>query len=69
MNYPEFKNKTVIITGGASGIGLLCGQCFAKEEANIVLVDINEKALQQKCTEIVASGEKGELFCCRRKGL
>lgn len=58
MSYSEFKNKTVIITGGASGIGLLCGRCFAKEGANVEFVDINEKALQQNCDEIVASGGK-----------
>ncbi len=47
-----FKNKTAIITGGASGIGLLCGQCFADEGANVLLVDINEEALIEKCKEI-----------------
>ncbi len=51
-----FKNKTAIITGGASGIGLLCGQCFANEGANVLLVDINEEVLVEKCKEI---NEKG----------
>ena len=54
----EFTNKTVVITGGASGIGYLCGQCFAKEGANVVLVDIDAEVLQQKCAEIIASGGK-----------
>ena len=54
----EFKNKTVMITGGASGIGLLCGQCFAKEGANVVLIDINEEALKEKCFEINENGGK-----------
>jgi NAD(P)-dependent dehydrogenase (short-subunit alcohol dehydrogenase family) len=58
MSDSEFRNKTVIITGGASGMGLLCGQCFAKEGANVLLVDINEKVLPQKCAEIVAAGGK-----------
>lgn len=37
--------KTVLITGGASGMGLLLGQCYAKEGANVVLADINKQAL------------------------
>lgn len=45
-----FDGKTVIITGGASGIGLLCGQCYAKEGANVVLVDVSTEQLD-KCVE------------------
>ncbi|MBP3396678.1 MAG: SDR family oxidoreductase [Clostridia bacterium] len=41
----EFLNKTVLIVGGASGMGLLAGKCFAKEGANIVLADINAEGL------------------------
>ena len=41
----EFLNKTVLITGGASGMGLLAGKCFAKEGASIVLADINKEGL------------------------
>ncbi len=44
------SNKTVFISGGASGIGYLCGECYAKEGANVVLLDINEKALNE-CVE------------------
>ena len=31
----EFRNKTAIITGGASGIGFLTAKCMAKEGANV----------------------------------
>ncbi len=51
-----FQNKTVIITGGASGMGLLCGQCFAKEGANVVLTDINQAAVKEKAEEICRNG-------------
>lgn len=44
--------KTVMITGGASGMGLLLGQCYAKEGANVVLTDINEDALNACVDEI-----------------
>ena len=52
----SFQNKTVIITGGASGMGRLSGECFAAEGANVVLADINEAALIELCDAINAKG-------------
>lgn len=46
--------KTVLITGGASGIGLLSGKCYAREGANVVLVDCNREALDAAVAEIEA---------------
>ncbi|MBQ2707665.1 MAG: SDR family oxidoreductase [Clostridia bacterium] len=48
--------KTVLITGGASGMGLLLGQSYAKEGANVALVDINQALLDEKVAEINAYG-------------
>lgn len=48
----EFANKTVLISGGASGIGLLAGKCFAREGASIVLADIDPTALDAAVAEI-----------------
>ena len=42
----RFENKTVIITGGAGGIGLAAGKLFAREGGNVMLVDLTEDALQ-----------------------
>ena len=52
----EFQNKTAIITGGASGMGYLTGECLAKEGANVLLVDVNAEALAEKCRQINAFG-------------
>lgn len=41
----DFQGKTVVITGGASGMGLLAGECFAKEGANVILADLNQETL------------------------
>ncbi len=45
MNNVHLKNKVVVITGGASGIGLAVGKCFARYGASIALLDISDRAL------------------------
>lgn len=42
--YPDLKNKRVVITGGASGIGMATAQRFISEGAKVVVFDINESA-------------------------
>ena len=48
----DFQNKTALITGGASGMGLLLGQCYAKAGANVALVDINGEELDKQVAAI-----------------
>jgi len=43
----RFERKTVLITGGAAGIGLAAAQCFVREGGCVTLVDIDEGALRQ----------------------
>ena len=43
----RFSNKTMIVTGGAGGIGLAIASRFAFEGANVVLADINKEQLEQ----------------------
>lgn len=50
----EFRGKTAISTGAASGMGLLFAQCFAKAGGNVVMCDINEAVLSEKAAEINA---------------
>jgi len=42
--YPSLANKTVLITGGASGIGASIVQAFAHQGSRTAFVDISEKA-------------------------
>ena len=42
-----FENKNVIITGAAGGIGRGISEAFAKEGARIVLIDFDEKNLEE----------------------
>ena len=48
----EFQGKTALITGGASGMGLLSGKRLAKEGANIVLIDYNQEGLDAAVAEV-----------------
>lgn len=40
----KFKNKTVLITGAATGIGRATALAFARRGANIAIGDVNEEA-------------------------
>ncbi len=42
----RFKDRVVIVTGGASGIGAAAVAAFAREGAATVIADMSEKAEQ-----------------------
>lgn len=48
----DFKGKTAISTGAASGMGLLFAQNWAELGGNVVMCDVNEKVLNEKVEEI-----------------
>ena len=58
----EFKGKTAIVSGAASGMGLLFSQNFAALGGNVVMCDVNEKVLNEKVNEI-NSKEQGKAIC------
>ena len=43
----NFKDKIIVITGAASGIGEATAEKFAKRGANLVLVARNKEKLEQ----------------------
>ena len=48
----KFKDKTVILTGAAGGIGSAIGQLFADEGAQLVLIDLDQSALDKEVAKI-----------------
>ena len=48
----EFKGKTAVVTGAASGIGYALAKRFAQEKMNVVLADIEQDALDAAVTKI-----------------
>jgi len=54
----DFKNRTVIITGAARGIGRATAELFAEHQANVVITDINEEALLAFEKDLTAKGVK-----------
>ncbi len=45
--YDDLKNKRVVVTGGASGIGLATARRFVKEACQVVILDNNQEALDK----------------------
>jgi len=54
----QLKNKTAIVTGGASGIANAIAQLLAVDEANVVIADINATAGEQAVQDIKKAGGK-----------
>ncbi len=63
----DFKDKVVVVTGGASGMGRATASEFVKAGASVVVVDRNEPLARQTAAEIGAQARVGDVsssaFC------
>ncbi|MEA5256888.1 SDR family oxidoreductase [Arcicella aquatica] len=57
-------NKSVVITGGGSGIGRAISLLFAKQGAEVNILELNETAAQETVDEIRAEGGKANAYAC-----
>jgi len=48
----RFDDQTVVVTGGASGIGLGIVKGFAESGGNVVIADVNEEGAQSAAKEV-----------------
>ena len=52
----DFNDKTAVLTGAGSGFGLECARIGAKLGMNLVLVDVQQDALDKAQAELEAAG-------------
>ncbi|TNF63593.1 MAG: SDR family NAD(P)-dependent oxidoreductase, partial [Burkholderiales bacterium] len=52
----DFQGKTAVLTGAGSGFGLECARIGAKLGMNLVLVDVQQDALDKARAELEAAG-------------
>lgn len=60
----KLLNKRTVVTGAASGIGKAIALAFAKEGADIAILDIDREKADEVVKEIAASGRKSTFIAC-----
>ena len=55
----SIEQRTVIVTGAASGIGLATAERLAKAGAYVTAIDVDEGGLRTECDRIRAPGIEG----------
>ncbi|KAJ5727500.1 short chain dehydrogenase [Penicillium malachiteum] len=50
--YPSLANKTVLVTGGAEGIGAATVERFAYQGCQVLILDLNEEAAQRTIAHV-----------------
>lgn len=52
----RFEGRTAFVTGGSRGIGKEIAEQFAKEGANVAIIDVNEQALSEVTAQFTEAG-------------
>ncbi len=60
----KLENRTVIVTGAASGMGKAISILFAAEGANVVLADLKQNEIDQVVNSIIQEGGKAIGVVC-----
>ena len=60
----ELTGKTAVVTGGGSGIGQAIALLFARQGAEVAVLDLNEEGAAQTIRDIESGGGKGRFHRC-----
>jgi NAD(P)-dependent dehydrogenase (short-subunit alcohol dehydrogenase family) len=60
----NYKDKTVVVTGGASGIGEALSKAFAQNGAQVHILDHNPEMAQKIVDEIIGNGHQAKAHSC-----
>jgi NAD(P)-dependent dehydrogenase (short-subunit alcohol dehydrogenase family) len=60
--YPSLKDKTVLVTGGGSGIGAAIVECFLDQGSRVAYLDINAEASEKLNRELAAQYGRKPVF-------
>jgi len=64
MTSKPFRDKTIAVTGGASGIGLAICRRFGREGAKVALIDMDGEEALRQVNSLQASGIEAKAFTC-----
>ena len=60
----SFEGKVAVVTGAASGMGLVTARSFAEAGAAVALADIDEKAARTAVDDLIAAGHRAIAVRC-----
>ena len=60
----DFKNKTVVITGGGSGIGKAASLLFAKQGATVHIIELNQQQADDTVAMVKKNGGNAMTHLC-----
>ena len=69
MTLKRLKNRTVIVTGAARGMGFTIARALLQEGANVAVADIDKEAVDSACEELEPNSKRviGEKIDVRNK--
>lgn len=60
--YPSLKDRSVLVTGGGSGIGAAIVQAMAGQGSKVAFIDFDGEASRRTVQDVVARGHSAPLF-------
>jgi 2-keto-3-deoxy-L-fuconate dehydrogenase len=60
----NLTGKVAVITGGGSGIGRAIASTFARQGADLIVLDLDERAAEETAKEISAAGGRARATAC-----